>query len=44
LGALVDRLPVSLQPAALSVQIRRADHERLLCAIETPLHIALGWA
>lgn len=44
LGALVESLPVSLQPAALSVQIRRADHERLLRAIETPLHIALGWA
>jgi hypothetical protein len=44
LSALVDSLPVSLQPAALSVQIRRVDHVRLLSAIETPLHIALGWA
>ena len=43
LGALVDSLPLSLQPAALSVQIRRADHERLLRAIDTPMHIALGW-
>ena len=43
LGALMDGLPVSLQPAALSVQIRRADHGRLLRAVETPLHIALGW-
>jgi hypothetical protein len=44
LSALVDSLPESLQPAALSVQIRRVDHVRLLSAIETPLHIALGWA
>jgi hypothetical protein len=44
LSDLVDRLPFSLQPAALSIQIRRADHARLLNAIETPLHIAMGWA
>jgi hypothetical protein len=44
LSDLVDRLPVSLQPAALSIQIRRADHVRLLNAIETPLNIAMGWA
>jgi hypothetical protein len=44
LSELVDRLPFSLQPAALSIQIRRADHARLLNAIETPLHIAMGWA
>jgi len=44
LSDLVDRLPVSLQPAALSIQIRRADHAQLLNAIETPLHIAMSWA
>lgn len=43
LGDLVHRLPKSLQPAALSVQIRRKDHDRLLRAIETPLHAALTW-
>lgn len=44
LSELVDRLPYSLQPAALSIQIRRTDHARLLSAIETPLQIAKGWA
>ncbi|MDQ7248150.1 sce7726 family protein [Dongia sedimenti] len=43
LGELVDRLPRSLQPAALSVQIRRKDHDRLVRAIETPLHAAMTW-
>jgi hypothetical protein len=44
LSDLVERLPLSLQPAALSIKIRRADHAQLLTAIETPLHIAMGWA
>jgi hypothetical protein len=44
LSALVDRLPASLQPAALSVPLRKADHERLVAAVETPLDRALGWA
>lgn len=44
LSTLVHSLPVSLQPAALSVRIRHADHVRLLSAIETPLHIAMGWS
>jgi hypothetical protein len=43
LSDLVDRLPRSLQPAALSVQIRRKDHERLVEAIKTPLRTALTW-
>ncbi len=44
LGALVDRLPKSLQPAALSTQIRRADHDRIIEAVQTPLVRALNWA
>ncbi len=44
LAALVDRLPRSLQPAALSVPLRKADHERLVAAVETPLRQAMGWA
>ena len=44
LSTLVDRLPVSLQPAALSIQVRRIDHERLLEAVQTPLNEALTWA
>ena len=43
LRELVHRLPVSLQPAALSVKIRRKDHDRLIQAIETRLHDALTW-
>lgn len=44
LSSLVDQLPVSLQPAALSIQIRHADHERLVSAVHTPLNEALTWA
>lgn len=41
---LVDKLPASLQPAALSIQVRRMDHERLLMAVRTPLYEAMTWA
>jgi hypothetical protein len=44
LSELVDQLPVSLQSAALSVPIRKMDHQRLVSAINTPLKVALGWA
>jgi hypothetical protein len=44
LGQLVDRLPQSLQAAALSVSVRRADHPRLIDAIATPLHEAMAWS
>lgn len=44
LGTLVDQLPVSLQPAALSIQVRRADHKRLVEAVRTPLIAAMSWA
>jgi len=44
LGALADQLPASLRPAALSIQVRREDHERLLEAVRTPLSEAITWA
>lgn len=44
LSALVDQLPVSLQTAALSVPLRKVDHERLVAAVNSPLRDALGWA
>ncbi|MBX9727325.1 MAG: sce7726 family protein [Sphingopyxis sp.] len=44
LGELVDRLPQSLQAAALSVSVRRADHPRLIDAIATPLHATMAWS
>lgn len=43
LGDLVDHLPESLQAAALSVSVHRADHPRLIDAIATPLHAAMVW-
>ena len=43
LNALVDRLPASLQPAALSIQVRRSHHERLVKAVSTPFEEALNW-
>jgi len=44
LSALVDQLPLSLQTAALSVPMRKADHQRLVDAVNTPLKDAMGWA
>lgn len=41
---LVDRLPRSLHAAALSIQVRRADHERIIKAVSTPLDAAMAWA
>ncbi len=43
LGRLVERLPSSLQAAALSIPVRRGDHARLIEAIETPLDAAMAW-
>lgn len=43
LSELVAQLPASLQPAALSVPMRKADHERLIEAVKTPLQTALQW-
>ncbi|MFM2279973.1 MAG: hypothetical protein RLZZ444_2204 [Pseudomonadota bacterium] len=44
LGELVDRLPESLQAAALSVSVRRTDHPRLVDAVATPLRTAMAWS
>ena len=44
LGDLVDRLPKSLQAAALSVSVRRSDHPRLINAVATPLRAAMAWS
>ena len=44
LSALVDQLPPSLQTAALSVPLRKVDHQRLVAAVNTPLMDAMGWA
>ncbi|WP_442755886.1 sce7726 family protein [Methylocystis sp. JAN1] len=43
LGALVEQLPSSLQPAALSIQVRRVDHGRIIDAVHTPLRLAMAW-
>lgn len=44
LSQLVDRLPASLHAAALSVPVRRSDHDRLVSAVTTPLSAAISWA
>jgi hypothetical protein len=44
LAALVAQLPDSLQAAALSVPLRRGDHDRLVGAVNTPLAHALAWS
>lgn len=44
LGDLVDHLPRSLHAAALSIQVRRADHSRIVEAVSTPLCAAKVWA
>jgi len=43
LSALVQSLPHSLQSSALSVPLRKTDHERLLRAVATPLSQAMSW-
>jgi len=44
LGDLVRELPHSLQAAALSISVRRADHSRLVEAVRTPLRSAMAWS
>lgn len=44
LGQLIDQLPGSLQAAALSVPIKKADHDRLVRTVRAPLGEAMGWA
>ncbi|EFI53563.1 sce7726 family protein [Afipia sp. 1NLS2] len=43
LTSLVDQLPQSLHAAALSVPVRRGDHQRLVDAVATPLRDAMAW-
>ncbi len=44
LNSFVEQLPASLRPAALSIQVKRADHGRLVDAVQTPLNVAMTWA
>lgn len=44
LDEFINRLPMSLHAAALSVPLRRSDHSRLIDAIATPLHTAMTWS
>lgn len=44
LGPLVDQLPHSLRPAALSTRLRLSDHERLITSLRIPTHKAMEWA
>jgi hypothetical protein len=44
LGELVRELPDSLQAAALSIPVRRADRSRLVEAVGTPLRAAMAWS
>jgi len=44
LSDFIFRLPVSLQAAGLSFQVRKADHQRLISTINTPLDVAITWA
>lgn len=40
----VERLPHSLQPAALSISVPHRDHSRLVAAVATPLRVAMTWS
>ncbi|AHB10606.1 sce7726 family protein [Zymomonas mobilis] len=44
LSELVEQLPQSLQAAALSIPIRRTDHDRLVNAVRSPLDAAMAWS
>jgi hypothetical protein len=44
LAGLVEQLPVSMRAAALSVPLRKSDHERLAQAMNTPMKLAMDWA
>lgn len=44
LSDFIERLPKSLQAAALSIPVRRSDQPKLIDAIETPLHTAMTWS
>lgn len=40
---MIRQLPASLQPAALSVKVKKSDHDKLTRAINTPFVDALSW-
>jgi hypothetical protein len=44
LSELIKQMPLSLQTAALSIPLRKIDHERLVGAVNTHLEEALDWA
>lgn len=44
LREFVERLPQSLHAAALSINIRRSDHDRIVEAVSTPLTTAMAWS
>jgi len=44
LSDLIDQLPRSLHAAALSIPLRRAEHDRLAAAVGTRLDAAMAWA
>ena len=44
LGTLVDQLPQSLKPAALSTRLRLSDYDRLVNSLHTPTSKAMEWA
>jgi hypothetical protein len=44
LTSLIDQLPPSLHTAALSVSLRKADHTRLVDAVNTRVGEAMAWA
>lgn len=43
LSNLLEGVPASLRTAALTIPLRKADHSRLLSALNTPLERALCW-
>jgi len=44
LSDLVAQLPPSLHTAALSIPLRKLDHNRLVAAVNAPLEDAMSWA
>jgi hypothetical protein len=44
LAGLVEQLPLSLHAAALSVPLRKGDHDRLVQAVNTPMTLAMEWS
>lgn len=44
LSDFIIRLPISLHAAGLSFNVRKANHQRLISTINTPLDVAITWA